>query len=200
MSRTWWPPYRAEAVLSQLADRIGPSGFSLVDTVTAVSGEPLVRVGLRVEDVGAASALYESFGFTPVGTVPGRDGQVVMAVLRRGPLQLLVDALVGMPFPDSVRERQTKMGPRGLGVVIGIEVDDVDEAARRCQAAGCVIAAGPLDAPWGERYVEVEDPYGYAWKFFQVLADPPGDGLRAAADLWFGQDEAADGQLVDWPG
>ena len=146
MSRTWWPPYRAEAVLSQLADRIGPSGFSLVDTVTAVSGEPLVRVGLRVEDVGAASALYESFGFAPVGTVPGRDGQVVMAVLRRGPLQLLVDALVGMPFPDSVRERQTKMGPRGLGVVIGIEVDDVDEAARRCQAAGCVVTGLRGDA------------------------------------------------------
>ncbi|MGC9671236.1 VOC family protein [Planosporangium sp. 12N6] len=165
-----------------------------------MSDEPPVRVGLRVKDVSAAAALYESFGFVPVGTVPGLDGQVVMAILRRGPLQLLVDALVGMPFADSVRERQTKVGPRGLGVVIGIEVDDVDEAARRCRAAGCVIGAGPLDAPWGERYVEVEDPHGYAWKFFQVLPDPPDDSQGAVADLWFGQAKVADDQLVDRSG
>jgi uncharacterized glyoxalase superfamily protein PhnB len=159
-----------------------------------------VRVGLRVEDVGAAAAMYESFGFVRVGTVPGRDGRVVMAILRRGPLQLLVDALAGMPFPDNVRERQTKVGPRGLGVVIGIEVDDVDAAAQRCRAAGCVIGAGPLDAAWDERYVEVEDPYGYAWKFFQVLADPRDDGLQAVADVWFGPAAAADDQSVDRSG
>jgi uncharacterized glyoxalase superfamily protein PhnB len=152
-----------------------------------VSDECPVRVALRVDDVGGAAALYESFGFLPAGVVPGPDGVVVMAVLRRGPLQLLVDALVGIPFPDGARERHTKTGPRGLGVVIGIEVDDVDQAARRCGALGCVIGTGPIDAPWGERYVEFEDPYGYAWKFFQPLADAPEDGLRTVAEVWFGQ-------------
>lgn len=151
-----------------------------------MSGEPSVRVGLRVGDVTAATTLYRSFGFVPVGTVPGADGGVVMAILRRGPVQLLVDALVGIPFPDSVRERRTKAGPRGLGVVIGLEVEDIDEAALRCRAAGCVISAGPMDAPWGERYVEFEDPYGYAWKFFR-LTDSSDDGLRAVHDAWFGQ-------------
>ncbi|MEV4810916.1 VOC family protein [Micromonospora avicenniae] len=151
-----------------------------------MSGEAPVRVALRVSDVSAATTLYRSFGFVPVGTVPGPDGDVVMAILRRGPLQLLVDALVGIPFPDSVRERQTKLGPRGLGVVIGLEVDDVEEAARRCQAAGCVIGTGPVDAPWGERYVEFEDPYGYAWKFFRLTGSSD-DGLHAVRDAWFGQ-------------
>jgi uncharacterized glyoxalase superfamily protein PhnB len=162
-----------------------------------MSDEPPVRVALRVDDVGAAAALYQSFGFVPVGMVPGPDGGVVMAILRRGPLQLLVDALAGIPFPDGVRERQTKTGPRGLGVVIGIEVDDVDEAAQRCRAAGCMIGTGPLDAPWGERYVEFVDPYGYAWKFFHLLADPPGDGLHAVHDLWFGQVSPADDQQAE---
>jgi hypothetical protein len=36
-------------------------------------------------------------------------------------LQLLVDALEGIPFQDSPRERRTKTGPRGLGVVVGLE-------------------------------------------------------------------------------
>ncbi|MFI1992972.1 VOC family protein [Actinoplanes sp. NPDC020271] len=149
-----------------------------------MSSEPPVRVGLRVNDVTAAATLYETLGFVPVGTVPGADGGVVMAILRRGPLQLLVDALVGMPFPDSPRERQTKAGPRGLGVVIGLEVDDVDETARQCRVAGCVITSAPADAPWGERYAELEDPYGYAWKLFQSTGSSD-DGMQAAHDAWF---------------
>jgi len=157
--------------------------------------EPPVRLALRVADVDAAVTLYRRFGFTPVGTVPGPGGDVVMAILRRGPLQLLVDALTGIPFADSARERQTRSGPRGLGVVIGIEVDDVDEAAQRCAAGGCVISSGPLDAPWGERYVEFEDPFGYAWKFFHLIPDPPGDGLDAVYDLWFGQGSAGPGPV-----
>jgi len=132
--------------------------------------------------VPAATALYEQLGFVQVGTVPHPDGRALMVILRRGPLQLLVDALDGMPFPDSARERLTKTGPRGLGVVIGIEVADVDEAA------GCVVASGPASAPWGERYVELEDPYGYLWKLFRVLPEQGGDGLQAAVDAWFGVD------------
>jgi uncharacterized glyoxalase superfamily protein PhnB len=151
-----------------------------------VSDEAPVRLALRVDDVAAATALYEGLGFVQIGAVPDPNGRVLMAILRRGPLQLLVDSLEGIPFPDTVRERLTKSGPRGLGVVIGIEVADVDETARRCVAAGCMVAAGPESAPWGERYVEIEDPYGYSWKFFRVLPDPPDDGLQAATDMWFG--------------
>ncbi|WP_433076986.1 VOC family protein [Dactylosporangium sp. CA-052675] len=151
-----------------------------------MSSEPPVRVGLRVSDVGEAATLYENLGFVRVGIVSGVNGAVVMAILRRGPLQLLVDALVGMPFPDSPRERQTKAGPRGLGVVIGLEVDDVDETARRCRTAGYVITSAPMDAPWGERYAELEDPYGYAWKLFQ-LTGSSNDGVQAAYDAWFRQ-------------
>ena len=102
-----------------------------------------------------------------------------------------------MSFPDSQWERQTQAGPRGLGLVIGIEVDDVDAAVRRCQAAGCVIGAGPLDAPWGERYAEIEDPFGYAWKLFHVLSQPSSDGLGAVADAWFGTSAVADDRLID---
>jgi catechol 2,3-dioxygenase-like lactoylglutathione lyase family enzyme len=142
----------------------------------AVEVEPPIRIGLRVPDVVAAAALYERFGFAPFATLPDRDGRPVLVVLRRGPLQLLVDALEGLPFADGPRERQTKTGPRGLGVVIGVAVDDVDAAAATCRAAGCVVTAGPLDAPWGERYAEAEDPFGYAWKFFRVR--PPSGGSR----------------------
>jgi uncharacterized glyoxalase superfamily protein PhnB len=149
-----------------------------------MTDEAPVRISLRVPDVPAATTLYQSFGFDLIGTVPTPDGTVVMAILRRGPLQLLVDALIGIPFPDTVRERQTRSGPRGLGMIIGLEVDDVDEAARSCRTHGCTISTAPQNAPWGERFAEIEDPYGYAWKFFRVI-DSSTDGLHAVHDAWF---------------
>ncbi|MGW2823102.1 VOC family protein [Streptomyces sp. NPDC001443] len=150
-----------------------------------MADEASFRVGLRVPDVSEAVGFYQGLGFEPIGAIPGLDGSTVMAILRRGEFQLLVDALDGMPFPDSSRERLTKIGPRGLGVVIGMEVDDVDATAFYCRSAGCAIIAGPVDAPWGERYFECLDPYEYAWKFFELLPDPTTDGLSAARDSWF---------------
>jgi uncharacterized glyoxalase superfamily protein PhnB len=128
--------------------------------------EPPIRVGLRVPDVAAAAAVYEALGFTVFAIMQGGDGRPVMAVLRRGPLQLLADALTGLPFADTERERRTRAGPRGLGVVVGLAVDDVDAATARAAAAGCAVTYGPADAAWGERYAELEDPYGYAWKLY----------------------------------
>jgi uncharacterized glyoxalase superfamily protein PhnB len=143
------------------------------------------RVGLRVRDVTEAAAFYEGLGFEQAGSVSDPDGRPVMVILRRGDFQLLVDALTGMPFPDSDRERMTRAGPRGLGVVIGVAVDDVDATAEYCRTAGCTVTTDPVDAPWGERYLECLDPYGYAWKFFRLLPDPPPDSLSAARDSWF---------------
>jgi uncharacterized glyoxalase superfamily protein PhnB len=151
-----------------------------------MTDEAPYRVGLRVRDVTEAAGFYAGLGFDHVGELPGPDGRVVMAILRRGGLQLVVDTLVGMPFADSHRERRTQAGPRGLGVVIGIKVDDVEAAVRYCDGARCEVTAGPVDAPWGERYAECVDPFGYAWKFFQPLPDQPGDSLGAAQKAWFG--------------
>jgi uncharacterized glyoxalase superfamily protein PhnB len=150
-----------------------------------MTGEAPFRIGLRVADVAKAAAFYQGLGFEPAGSVPDPAGRTVMAILRRGDLQLLVDALAGLPFPDSDRERTTRTGPRGLGVVIGMQVASVEATAGYCRSAGCTVTAGPVNAPWGERYVECIDPYEYAWKFFQLLPNPPPDSLNATRDSWF---------------
>lgn len=151
-----------------------------------MSDEAAYKLGLRVCDVPAAADFYAGLGFHRSAELPGPDGQPVMIILRLGDLQLLVDALVGMPFTDSERERQTLSGPRGLGVVIGIEVDNVDRVARYCDRAGCELTAIPQNSPWGERYAECVDPFGYAWKFFRPLPGQARDPLAATRDRWFG--------------
>jgi uncharacterized glyoxalase superfamily protein PhnB len=150
-----------------------------------VTDEASFRVGLRVADVTVAAEFYQGLGFELMGSIANPDGQMIMAILRRGDFQLLVDALIGMPFPDGDRERQVRAGPRGLGVVIGMEVESVDATADYCRTAGCTITIEPMDGPWGERYLECLDPYDYAWKFFQPLPHSPDDGLTATYNAWF---------------
>ena len=145
------------------------------------------RVGLRVADVAEAARFYRGLGFDEVGSVPNPDGVVVMTILEREGVQLIVDALVGMPFADSPRERQVQSGPRGLGVAIGLGVDDLDAVLEYCRAAGCEITSEPVDEAWGDRVFECIDPYGYVWEFSMPIADAtPADGLAAARESWFG--------------
>ena len=144
-------------------------------------------MGLRVDDVVAAARFYQGFGFDEVGSVPGSDGRPVMTILSRGEVQLIVDALVGMPFPDSERERQTQAGPRGLGVAIGLGVTDLAASYEYCQTSGCTITSEPMDEAWGDRVFECIDPYGYQWEFSQPIKDwDTAAGLEAAQASWFG--------------
>jgi uncharacterized glyoxalase superfamily protein PhnB len=145
------------------------------------------RVGLRVSDVAAASAFYRGLGFEEVGSVPHPDGHPVMTILDRGGVNLIVDALVGMPFPDSERERQTQVGPRGLGVAIGLGVEDLEATFKYCRAAGCEITCEPMDEVWGDRVFECIDPFGYQWEFSQPIAGKePADWRVAVQASWFG--------------
>ncbi|RXV67933.1 glyoxalase [Burkholderia stabilis] len=43
---------------------------------------------------------------------------------------------------------------------LSIEVDDLDEALVRVQAAGIPVEYGPIDEPWGVRRFYVRDPFG----------------------------------------
>lgn len=112
-------------------------------------GSPEFRLGLRVEDVPTAVAFYGGLGFDELGSIPDESGRPVMAILERSGVQLVVDVLEGMPFPDSERERRTKAGPRGLGVAIGLGVADLEATFEYCKEAGCLITCEPMDEAWG---------------------------------------------------
>jgi uncharacterized glyoxalase superfamily protein PhnB len=143
------------------------------------------RVGLRVDDVAGAAAFYRGLGFNEVGTVPGDDGNALMTILEREGALLIVDALEGLPFPDSERERLIKSGPRGLGVAIGLGVDDLQTAYDYCRGAGCEITCEPMDEAWGDRVFECIDPYGYVWEISMPVTDvSTDDALRAVQQNW----------------
>jgi Glyoxalase/Bleomycin resistance protein/Dioxygenase superfamily len=152
------------------------------------------RIGLRVDDVIRAADFYRGLGFTDVGSVPGSEDIPVMVMLQREGAMLIVDALVGMPFAPTRREAMIQAGPRGLGVAIGLGVDDLETAYRWCREAGCEITAEPRDEP-------SEDPMriaGVSWAATHgavslelagcegaVDAERRFDDLCTAAAAWF---------------
>jgi hypothetical protein len=107
--------------------------------------------------------------------------------VEREGVQLIVDALVGMPFPDTERERRIKEGPRGRDVAIGLGVDDLQATFDYCKKAGCEITCEPMDEAWGDRVFECIDPFGYQWEFSHPSdGGARVDGLAAVQANWFG--------------
>ena len=119
-----------------------------------------VRFELFVEDVerslafyGAALGLWPPAGYDSRGYVPVSAGLVRIGLQRR-------DAL---PAEHHFRAAHFD-GPRGVGVEIVIEVDDVGEAFARARDAA-VAHGGQLEAlaarPWGQTDFRLIDPDGY---------------------------------------
>lgn len=50
---------------------------------------------------------------------------------------------------------------RGDGVIVVLEVDDVDAVYEAAEAAGADVRMGPRDVDWGRRMCLVADPDGY---------------------------------------
>ena len=68
-------------------------------------------------------------------------------------------------------------GSRAPTPDLSIEVDDLDAALSRVEAAGIPIEYGPVDEPWGVRRFFVRDPFG---KLVNILAHrwPRGSRLK----------------------
>jgi lactoylglutathione lyase len=124
----------------------------------------MVPVGLRfelfVEDVersvafyAAALGLQPAAGYDPRGYVPVSAGRVRIGLQRH----------TALPAEHHFRPSHFT-GPRGVGVEIVVEVDDVDAAFTRARDAA-VSQGGqvePLAArPWGQTDFRLIDPDGY---------------------------------------
>lgn len=152
-----------------------------------MTAPPRFRVGLRVADVKAARQFYEGLGFLPAAVIPDAQGRPVLAILEGHGVTLMADALEGLPFPNTPRERNTKLGPRGLGVVVGLIVDDLGATYDYFRAAGCTFTSEPRDEAWGDRVFSALDPFGFEWEIAQPIpAAETNDGVAKTQAAWFG--------------
>ncbi|MBO6725976.1 MAG: VOC family protein [Rhizobiaceae bacterium] len=102
-----------------------------------------IVTNLAADKVEAARAFYE--GVLGLDALMDMGWIVTFGAEERMQVQISVmsEGGSGTPVPD-----------------ISVEVDDLDEALRRCKSAGIVIEYGPADEPWGVRRFYVRDPLG----------------------------------------
>jgi PhnB protein len=109
---------------------------------------------------GAADAIAfytKAFGAVETARMPGKDGKLMHAAVRIGDSTvMLVDE---MPDWGSFGPKALK----GTPVTIHLYVDDADAFAARAVAAGAKVTMPVADMFWGDRYGQLEDPFGHRW-------------------------------------
>ena len=132
---------------------------------------------------GAAEAIEfykKAFGAVELLRVPGAQGKLMHAAIRIGDsVMMLVDE-----FPE-----WGSFGPKslkGTPVTLHLYVDNVDAAVEQAVGAGAKITMPVEDMFWGDRYGQVEDPFGHRWSIATHMRDVSPEELQEAAKKAFG--------------
>ena len=123
-----------------------PKGFHTVTPHLVVAG------------ASAAIDFYKkAFGAEEVLRMPGSGGKLMHAEIRIGNSQVML--------ADEMPEFGNK-SPKSLGgtpVTVHLYVDNVDAVYDRAVKAGAKATMPLMDAFWGDRYGQIEDPFGHKW-------------------------------------
>jgi uncharacterized glyoxalase superfamily protein PhnB len=126
---------------------------------------------------GAADAIEfykRAFNAAELSRLPGSDGKVMHAMLRIGDSALmLVDEApqCGMLGPKTLK---------GSPVTVHLYVENVDATVTRAVAAGARITMPVADMFWGDRYGQLEDPFGHRWSVATHTRDVSPEEMRQA--------------------
>ena len=124
---------------------------------------------LAIRDGRAAEAIdfYKAaFGAEEQMRMPADDGKRLMhahLTLNGASLMLADD------FP----EYSGKAAGAPEGVTLHLQVADADAAWNRAVDAGATVKMELADQFWGDRYGQVEDPFGHLWSIGAPVAAPP---------------------------
>ncbi|MEO8856503.1 MAG: VOC family protein [Burkholderiaceae bacterium] len=124
-------------------------------------------------DAAAAIEFYKkAFGAVEGGRLPGPDGRLMHAMVRIGDSALmLVDE---MPEWNVVGPKTLKGSP----VTVHMYVADVDATVARAVAAGARLTMPVADQFWGDRYGQLEDPFGHKWSVATHTRDLSEEQMR----------------------
>jgi PhnB protein len=156
----------------------------------AKSKKPATRDGMHsvmahLVCAGAAHAIEfykKAFGAEECMRLPGPQGKLMHASVRIGDsIVMLVDE-----FPEC-----GSMGPKSLKgspVTLHLNVPDVDATVADAVRAGAKITMPVADMFWGDRYGQLEDPFGHHWSVATHIRDlSPQEIQKAAAQMQMGR-------------
>ena len=126
---------------------------------------------------GAANAIEfykKAFGAEEQARLPGPDGRLMHAAVKIGDSTvMLADE---MPEWGSLGPKALKGSP----VTIHLYVEDADAFVARAVKAGARVTMPVDDMFWGDRYGQIEDPFGHRWSVGTHVRDVSPDEMQKA--------------------
>jgi PhnB protein len=126
---------------------------------------------------GAAQAIdfyTRAFGAVEQTRLPGPNGKLMHAALKIGDSTLmLVDEMADCGA----------LGPRtlkGSPVSLHLYVPNVDATVEQAVAAGARVTMPAADMFWGDRFAQLEDPFGHKWSVATHIRDVTPEEIQQA--------------------
>jgi PhnB protein len=132
-----------------------------------------ITAHLTIRDGRAADAIdfyNRAFGAQEIGRHMADDGKRIMHAhlkINGGSLMLNDE------FPEFMSAPATPPG----SLVLHLQVPDADAAWEKATGAGAQVRFPMKDQFWGDRYGQVEDPFGFTWS----IGAPVKQGQQQAA-------------------
>jgi len=107
----------------------------------------------------------------------GPDGKVLHALLRFGDSSVILADAMG---------NEHERGPEQYATAsLYFYVPNSDTTFREATKAGCKIIMPILDAFWGDRTGQVQDPFGHCWSIATHKLDLTREEMRKRQEEWF---------------
>jgi methylmalonyl-CoA/ethylmalonyl-CoA epimerase len=120
-------------------------------------------IGLYVKDIEASVSFYKELGFEVVSN----DGSVAEVRLKEMRIQFIAQETAR--DQDESFQKDAFGEPKGTGIYLNVEVDNIDDYYRQLESLGIQPATQPRDWPWGQREFVVRDPDRYKLVFYQRI-------------------------------
>lgn len=128
---------------------------------------------VSVDDVERAVAFYKHLGFHSITEIKGPNGEMIRAILQLN-TGSLIHVMPAHALPEEGEHGvMIERGPRGLGIILYVNVNDLDTFYEAAKKAGVHLMYAPRDEPWGDRTFRFVDPFGYDWCFAQRIGSQP---------------------------
>ena len=122
--------------------------------------------------------LERAFDAVELTRSQAQDGRLLNASVRIADSVIMLNDV----FPEFGGEAYSS----GRAVRLTLYVPDADAAWAKARSAGCKVATPIRDQFWGDRYGEVEDPFGFAWAIATHLEDLTADEIEERRKSMFG--------------
>jgi uncharacterized glyoxalase superfamily protein PhnB len=144
-------------------------------------GYNTITASLIVRNGANAIEFYKkAFGAQELYRFPGPDGKSIMhAEIKIGNSRIMLSD----EFPQMNCRSPQSLG--GTGIYIHMYVEDADTTFNKAIAAGAKPTMPIMDAFWGDRYGQIEDPFGHVWGIATRKIDMSPEELAKAGQEFF---------------